>query len=66
MNSNKIPDITIIENAKVNKGTIYVVPRTNNSAFSHNDPQEASPQRFHIKTKMEKDGLDMVPVQLIL
>ncbi|MFA6708937.1 MAG: succinylglutamate desuccinylase [Fusobacterium sp.] len=43
--------ITIIENAKVNKGTIYVVPRTNNSAFSHNDPQEASPQRFHIKTK---------------
>lgn len=43
--------ITIIENAKVNKGTMYVVPRTNNSAFSHNDPQEASPQRFHIKTK---------------
>lgn len=41
----------IIENAKVNKGTIYVIPRTNNSAFSHNDPQEGSVQRYYIKTK---------------
>ncbi|MFK4784762.1 succinylglutamate desuccinylase [Fusobacterium sp. MFO224] len=43
--------ISIIENAKVKKGTLYVIPRTNNSAFSHNDPQEGSPQRIHIKTK---------------
>ncbi|MEG1808152.1 MAG: succinylglutamate desuccinylase, partial [Cetobacterium sp.] len=43
--------VVLIENAKVNKGTLYVIPRTNQSGFTHNDPQEGSPQRFHIKTK---------------
>lgn len=42
--------VTLIENAQLNKGTLYVIPRANNSAFSHNDPQEGSPQRFTIKT----------------
>ncbi len=27
-----------------------MIPRTNNSAFTHNDPQEGSPQRFTIST----------------
>lgn len=40
-----------IENADIDKGTVYVIPRTNNSGLTHNDPQEGSPQRFHIKTK---------------
>lgn len=43
--------VVLIENAKVNKGTLYVIPRTNQSGFTHNDPQEGSPQRFHIQTK---------------
>ena len=42
--------ILLVENAKVDKGTLYVIPRTNGSGFTHNDPQEGSPQRFHIKT----------------
>ncbi|NLU09891.1 MAG: succinylglutamate desuccinylase [Tepidanaerobacter acetatoxydans] len=42
--------ITLIENAKLQKGTMYIIPRSNNSAFTHNDPQEGSPQRFTIKT----------------
>ena len=43
--------ILLIEKAEVEKGTLYVIPRTNNSGLTHNDPQEGSPQRFHIKTK---------------
>lgn len=42
--------ITMIENAKANEGTVYVVPYTNRSAFTHNDAQEASPQYIHIPT----------------
>lgn len=43
--------VILIENAKLKKGTLYVIPRTNNSGLTHNDPQEGSPQRFTIKTK---------------
>lgn len=42
--------VLLVENLKVDKGTVYVIPRANGSAMSHNDPQEASPQRFTIKT----------------
>lgn len=42
--------VTLIENAKVNAGTLYVIPRSNNSAFTHNDAQEGSPQKFVINT----------------
>jgi hypothetical protein len=41
--------ILLIENAQVTKGTLYVIPRANNSAFSHNDPQEGAPAFFTIK-----------------
>lgn len=40
----------LVENAKVDKGTLYVIPRTNGSGLTHNDPQEGAPQRFYIKT----------------
>lgn len=46
--------ITLIENAQPQKGTMYIIPRSNNSAFTHNDPQEGSPQRFTIKTSHEE------------
>ncbi|KAJ52089.1 hypothetical protein BD780_000063 [Clostridium tetanomorphum] len=42
--------VTLIENAKLSKGTLYVIPRANNSGFTHNDSQEGSPQKFTIKT----------------
>lgn len=42
--------ILMVENLKVDKGTVYVLPRTNGSGMTHNDPQEGSPQRFTIKT----------------
>jgi hypothetical protein len=40
--------ILLIENARVDKGTLYVIPRANNSAFTHNDPQEGAPASFTI------------------
>lgn len=42
--------ITFIETAKVEEGTVYVIPFTNRSGMTHNDPQEASPQYMHITT----------------
>lgn len=42
--------ILLVENAKVEKGTLYVIVRANGSAFTHNDAQEGSPQRFNLKT----------------
>ena len=43
--------MTIVESGRVEAGTLYVIPRTDNSAFTHNDPQEGSPHFFHIDTK---------------
>ncbi|MBS7525178.1 succinylglutamate desuccinylase/aspartoacylase family protein [Fusibacter paucivorans] len=42
--------IAFIENATVESGTVYVIPYTNHSGMTHNDPQEASPQYIHIPT----------------
>ena len=35
--------ISLVEHCTVDSGTLYVIPRANNSAFTHNDAQEASP-----------------------
>lgn len=42
--------IVLEENAKVEKGTVYVIPNINNSAFTHNDPLEGTPQYMHFTT----------------
>ncbi len=42
---------TIIENAVVESGTIYVIPYTNHSAMTHNDPGEGNVQYFTLQTK---------------
>ena len=42
--------IVLEENAKVEKGTVYVIPNINNSAFTHNDPLEGPPQYMHFTT----------------
>jgi len=39
----------VLENIQISQGTIYVIPRANNSAFTHNLPQEGLPQYFEIK-----------------
>ena len=40
--------VLFIENAQVEAGTVYVIPRTNHSAATHNDPQEAHPDTIRI------------------
>lgn len=42
--------VLLIENAMPEEGTLYVIPRTNNSAFTCTDPQEGAPMRFTIET----------------
>ncbi len=42
--------VMLIENLIPEVGTVYVIPRANASAFTHNDPQEASPQSLSIET----------------
>ena len=44
--------ITMIESGKVEAGTVYVIPRTDNSAFTHNDPQEGSPHFYHYTARV--------------
>jgi len=46
-----ITAVSLIENIKVIQGRVIIIPRANNSAFTHNDPQEGNPQRFVIKTE---------------
>lgn len=45
-----ISAVTLIESCKPESGVLYVIPRTNNSAFTCTDPQEAAPMRFTIET----------------
>ena len=41
----------ILENVNIEKGTLFVIPRANNSAFTHNLPQEGLPQYFMLNGK---------------
>ena len=49
--SGHMAGIILEENAKVEAGTIYVIPNINNSALTHNDPLDGSPQYMHFTTK---------------
>lgn len=42
--------VLLTERARVGAGRLLVIPRANGSGFTHNDPQEAAPQRFMIET----------------
>jgi hypothetical protein len=42
--------VLLVERARVAAGRLIVVPRANGSGFTHNDPQEASPQSFEVPT----------------
>ena len=48
--SGLVAAVLLIENAQPEAGTLYVIPRTNNSAFTCTDPQEGAPMRFTIDT----------------
>ena len=52
--SGLVSAILLIENAVPEEGTLYVIPRTNNSAMTCTDPQEGSPMRFTIDTELER------------
>ncbi|NIO48111.1 MAG: succinylglutamate desuccinylase [Candidatus Aminicenantes bacterium] len=45
-----ITSVLLVENIQVTKGKIIIVPRANNSGFTHSDPQEGNPQRFSFET----------------
>jgi len=42
--------VCLIENSRMAHGRIIIIPRANNSGFTHSDPQEGTPQRFVIET----------------
>ncbi len=42
--------VTLMENAKVQAGRVIIIPRANNSGFTHNVPQEGHPQKISIPT----------------
>jgi hypothetical protein len=44
--SSFLSTVLLIENAEVDTGTLYVIPRANTSGFTHNDPQEGAPTRY--------------------
>lgn len=46
-----ISAVALIESCKPASGVLYVIPRTNNSAFTCTDPQEGAPMRFTIETE---------------
>lgn len=42
--------VVLIENIRVERGSLFIIPRANASGFTHSDPQEGSPQRFAVPT----------------
>ncbi len=42
--------VLLIENIRLERGSVFIVPRANASGFSHSDPQEGNPQRFAVPT----------------
>ncbi|MBN1272816.1 MAG: succinylglutamate desuccinylase/aspartoacylase family protein [Candidatus Aminicenantes bacterium] len=45
-----ITAVLMLEHIKVQNGTVFIIPRANNSGFTHSDPQEGNPQEFFLKT----------------
>jgi len=43
--------VLLVENATVDTGTLYVIPRANASGFTHNDPQEGAPVSYSFTLK---------------
>ncbi len=43
--------VVIIENLKVDKGRVFIIPRLNKSAFTCSDPMEGFPTHYEIETE---------------
>lgn len=52
--SGVLTNVILIENARVEKGKIILIPIGNNSAFTAGHPGEAYPMRYHIETDWGK------------
>ena len=50
--ASSVAAVLCLERARVTKGRLIVVPFANRSAFTHNSPQDAAPQRF----RLEQEG----------
>ena len=48
--SGVVAAVTLVENCRPKAGVLYVIPRTNHSAFTCTDPQEGAPMFFTIAT----------------
>lgn len=48
--------VLLVEQAEVEAGTLYVIPRTNRSAFTHNDATEGSPNAYTIGDRTFRYG----------
>lgn len=46
----QLATVLLLENIEVNFGTVYIIPETNRSAYTHSHPQEATPEYYHIET----------------
>ncbi len=49
-----IASVVLLENLIPEKGRVIIIPRLNNSGFTCNDPMEAFPREFYIKTENGK------------
>jgi Succinylglutamate desuccinylase / Aspartoacylase family len=49
-----ITAVLLIENIQVSIGKIIIVPRANNSGFTHSQPQEGNPQRYSLESPLGK------------
>lgn len=43
--------VLLLENITVTRGTVFILPQANLSAFTHNDPFEGNPQKFSLTTR---------------
>ncbi len=43
--------VVLIENIRVSSGKVVILPRANNSGFTHSEPQEGNPQGFFLDTE---------------
>lgn len=45
-----VTSVLLLENIRVLRGTVFILPQANLSGFTHNDPQEGNPQHFGLET----------------
>jgi hypothetical protein len=45
-----IAAVVLLENTRVSRGKVVIIPQVNRSGFTHSDPFEGNPQRFAIPT----------------